>query len=136
MNAMEKAAWTELLVVVTAMAIALVLIPWLGNRASAAFGFLGFLPLGMLFLRQRGQGVLVDERDREIDKEALRLGVSTAWMMLFTAIILLQQWSVFFNDRIVPIGYITWIIWIQFAICYGVKGLVSILAYRRQRHAA
>jgi hypothetical protein len=76
------------------------------------------------------------ERDRAIDQRAIRLGVGAAWMGLFLALIVLVFWSSIYNDRVVPTSFLTWLIWIQFAVCYGVKGLVGVLAYRRQNHAA
>lgn len=135
MNAMEKAAWTELLVSVTAVATVTVLYPWLGDGAAGAFGLLGFVVCGMWFLRGRKKKVVVDERDREIEKRATRIGVESAWMALFLALIVLVFWSSLFNNSIVATKLLTWLVWIQFAVCYGVKGLVGVLSYRRQRRA-
>lgn len=132
MNAMEKVAWTELLVSVGATVVVLALLPWLGNAALGAFGLLGFLVAGMWFLKQRGQSVIVDERDREIERTATRVGISTAWMALFLALIGLVFWSSQYNDRIVPTHVLTWLVWIQFALCYGIKGYVGICQYRKQ----
>ncbi|RCS46307.1 hypothetical protein DTL42_15155 [Bremerella cremea] len=136
MNAMEKMAWTELLVSVTTLLIVSALIPFWGNAASGAFGLLGLLVTGLWFVRGRGDTVIVDERDREIERLAIIRGVGAAWMLLFLSLIGIVLWSSFFNDTVVDVWMLSWIIWLQFATCYLVKGLVAVHAYWRQRHAA
>lgn len=136
MTAMEKVAWTELSVSVMAVIIVSALLPWLGSHAHAGFAVLGLLGFNLWFLRRRGTAVIVDERDREIERIAMHRGVGTAWMALFLALIALVFWSSLFNNGAVPTGLLTWLIWIQFAICYGVKGLVAAVMYRRQRIAS
>jgi cytochrome bd-type quinol oxidase subunit 2 len=132
---MEKVAWTEFLVSVAAIVVVSVLFPWLGSKAHAGFGLLGLLACSAWFVRRRGQTVVIDERDRAIERRATQLGVHAAWMALFVALIVLVLWSSYFNEKVVATRLLTWLIWIQFAICYGVKGLVAVLAYRRQRFA-
>jgi hypothetical protein len=132
---MEKVAWTELLVSAAALATAAALIPWLGNAASGAFALLGLLVCGIWFLRRRGPGVVVDERDREIERRATTIGVEAAWMTTFLALIVLGMGAQFYNEGVVATRYLTWLTWIQFAICYGVKGLVGVMSYRSQRRA-
>ena len=136
MNAMEKVAWTELVVSVAAVAVAALLIPWLGPRATGGFGLLGLLGLSIVFVRRRGNRVVIDERDREIDRRATRIGVGTAWMTLFTALIAATLWANYSHADSVSTGFLNWLIWLQFAICYGIKGLVAVVMYRRQQHAA
>jgi hypothetical protein len=136
MNAMEKVAWTELIVSAAAVLAAGALIPWLGDGASSAFGLLGLLVCSLWFLRKRGPGVVVDERDREIERQATKFGVEAAWMATFLALIVLVFWSSIYNESVVATRALTWLIWIQFAICYGAKGIVGVIGYRRQRHAA
>lgn len=135
MNGMEKAAWTELVVSVTAVALATSLVPWLGPRATAGFGLLGLLVLSIVFVRRRGKRVVVDERDREIERQATKIGVETAWMALFTALIAATLWANYSDNNAVSTGFLNWLIWVQFAICYGTKGLVAVVMYRRQQHA-
>lgn len=135
MTAMERVAWTELLVSVVTVATVTVLYPWLGDGATGAFALLVFVACGMWFLRGRKKKVVVDERDREIERRATRIGVEAAWMVLFLSLIVLVMWSSYFNEKIVATKLLTWLVWIQFAVCYGVKGLVGVLSYRRQRRA-
>ena len=135
MTAMEKVAWTELIVSITTIAIVTALIPWLGNGATGAFGLLGFLACGLWFVKGRNKSVVVDERDLEIERRSTRRGIESAWMLLFLALIAIVLWSTYANGKVVPTGILTWLIWLQFATCYFVKGLVAVLAYRRQGHA-
>ncbi len=74
MNAMEKVAWTELLVSLLAVVVVSCLVPWLGNGATSAFALLALVVLGAVFLRRRGAAVVVDERDRQIARTATRRG--------------------------------------------------------------
>jgi hypothetical protein len=136
MNAMEKVAWTELVVSFTAVAVATLLFPWLGHGATGAFALLGLLGVSIVFLRRRGDRVTVDERDRAIDRKATSLGVSSAWMTLFTALIAATLWSNYSRTFAVSTGFLNWLIWVQFAICYGIKGLAGVVMYRRRQHAA
>jgi hypothetical protein len=62
--------------------------------------------------------------------------VSTAWVVLFMAIIVLVIGGNYWGLKSVPLGLLTWLVWVQFAICYAVKGLVGIISYRRQNGAA
>jgi hypothetical protein len=135
MNAMEKVAWTELIVSVLAVVVVAALFPWLGNKAHAGFGLLGFLVVSLWFVKQRGQTVTIDERDRNIERRATALGIGTAWQATFLSLICLVLWSSYSNDKVVPTAILTWLVWIQFSICYGVKGLVGVLMYRKQNHA-
>ena len=136
MTAMEKVAWTELLVSVTTIVIVTALIPWLGNGATGAFGLLGLLVCGLWFIKRRGNSVVIDERDREIERRSTRRGIEVAWMMLFLALIAIVLWSSYANEGVVATWMLTWLVWLQFAVCYSVKGFVSVLAYRRQSRAA
>jgi len=58
MSAVEKSAWTELMVVVVAVLATAIALPYLGHLASDWFGLLAFLPLGMFFFRKRGDQVI------------------------------------------------------------------------------
>jgi len=136
MNAMEKVAWTNLVVCSAALAGATLLVPWLGPKATGMFGILALIPVSLVFLRKKGSHVLIDERDREIDRRSTSIGVGTAWMMLFTALIAATMWSTYLQTHVVSTVFLSWLIWIQFALCYGVKGLASVVMYRRQQRAA
>jgi cytochrome bd-type quinol oxidase subunit 2 len=136
MNAMEKVAWTELLVSVVTFAVVTCLYPWLGNQATSAFALLALSALGAVFLRRRGTAVVVDERDREIAGRAARIASGTAWMTLLTVLVAATMWSSYRNEHAVSTAFLNWLIWIQFAVCFGIKGLVAVIEYRRQPHAS
>jgi uncharacterized membrane protein len=136
MNAMEKVAWTELLVSVVAVAVVTLLFPWLGSRATSGFAVLALIAVSGVFLRRRGNRIVVDERDREIARRATSIGVGTAWMTLSTALAAASLWANFSQIHTVSTEFLNWLIWIQFAICYGTQGLVAVVMYRRQQHAA
>ncbi|QEG37783.1 DUF2178 domain-containing protein [Bythopirellula goksoeyrii] len=136
MNAMEKVAWTELSVSLVALVLVAFLYPWLGDGATGAFGLMGLLGFSVLFLRQRGKEVVVDERDRDIEQRATRIGVNVAWMTLFMSLAAIVMWSSFTDRDSVSLGVLNWLIWIQFALCFAIKGFVSVKSYRDQQHAA
>ncbi len=136
MSAMEKVAWTELLVTLVTVLLVLCLYPWLGSAAASLFSLMALITVGAVFLRPRGAQVVVDERDRQIEKQAIKTAVTTAWMSLLVGLILLNMGSLYFHQTTIPAVYLHWLIWSQFALCYGTKGLVSVLAYRRPTHAA
>lgn len=136
MNAMQKVAWTEAIVSFAVLGLVCVLFPWLGHRARGSFGLLGILGFTMLFLRKRGPQVIVDERDREIERLATAMGVGTAWMFLFGTLIVITMWSAYHHTEMVSTIILEWLIWVQFSVCYGIKGLVAIVQYRKQQHAA
>lgn len=136
MNAMEKVAWTELLVSLATVTVVTALYPWLGSGATGAFGLLGLVVCSVWFVKGNRQAVVIDERDRQIERQATRRGIEAAWMALFLALIAIVLWSSYHDTKAVATGLLTWLVWIQFAICYGVKGFIGVVSYRRQNRAA
>jgi uncharacterized membrane protein len=136
MNAMQKVAWTELIVSVAAVVVVSLLFPFIGSRATGAFAILGLVALGALFLRRRGDRVVVDERDRQIERRATSIAVNTTWLSLVAALAVANLWSNYVEIHAVSSGFLNWLIWIQFAVCYGIKGLAGVVLYQRQEHAA
>ncbi|MFO1096262.1 MAG: hypothetical protein U0992_23595 [Planctomycetaceae bacterium] len=136
MTAMERVAWTEVLVSLGAIVAVACLYPWLGSGAAGAFGLLGLIGFAAMFLRRGGPHVVVDERDRAIDERSRLWGVGAAWMCLFGVLIAVTMWSGFTQRNAVSTAFLNWLIWSDFALCYFVKGLTSLIAYRRQTHAA
>ena len=134
---MEKIAWTEFLVSSAAITLVLILLPFIGDRAACGFGLLGLVGFSVWFVRGRKQKPIIDERDREIERNATMRGVVAAWMFLMLALIVLVLWPAS-SERsgFVAKGTLNWLIWIQFAIYLGVKGLVAVISYRRQARVA
>ena len=132
-TAMEKVAWTEFLVSATAITLVLILLPFLGDRSTAAFGFLGFAGFSVWFVRERKKKLIIDERDVEIERNATKRGVESAWMFLVLAlIVLVLSGGSGEHPGFIAKGTLNWLVWIQFAIYLGVKGLVAVISYRRQ----
>lgn len=138
MSAMEKMAWSEVVISTTAMVSALALFPWIGQGAVGAFGILGFLPCGMWFLRRRGNAVTSDERDHENEKKATFVGILTSWQVTIMSLvaIVLSTISQDHPNGQVAVLWLNWLIWLQFAICYLVKGIAFLLINRGQNRAA
>lgn len=136
MTAMEKVAWTEFLIATTAALTGAIAIPWMGNAALGFFGLLGFVAFGLLFLRGGRSVPIVDERDRAIERQAVFLGIMAAWMTLFLGLLTVVLWSGGAPAQQVSTTPLVWLLWVQFAISYAVKGGVAILCYRSQRHAS
>jgi hypothetical protein len=135
MNAMEKVAWTNLLVSAAAAVLVTAMAPWLGASATGFFALLALIPLSAVFLRQQGARVVVDERDREIDRRAGQFAVSASWMSLLVGLIGVAIWGGTTPDHAVPTAVLNWLIWIQAATCFGMRGLAAVVLYRRP-HAA
>jgi hypothetical protein len=133
---MQKVAWTELIVAILAAILVTAIYPWLGQGALGGFGVLGFAGVTVLFLRRRGNTVVTDERDRQIDERARLRAISTAWMMLFLCLLVIIGWANSSNGHVVPTAMLTWLVWIHFTICLAVKGIAALLIYRKQEHAA
>lgn len=136
MSAMEKAAWTEFLVTLFTIAAVSIAYPWLGDGAAGGFGLLAFVTCGLWFIRGKRKQTHVDERDQEIDRQSKLAGMSTTWMFLFLALIAIVFLNSSQEKGTVSLSVLNWLIWIQFAIFFLVHGLVSIIAYRKQRHAS
>ncbi len=135
MNAVEKVAWTELIVSVLATIVVLGLYPWMGNAALGGFGVLGLLGITPLFLRKRGNQVVRDERDVEIEKRSSWFGFGTAWVVMMISLAAVTMWHSHLQ-RDVPTGLLSVLIWTQFALCYAIKGVTALVQYRGTNHAA
>lgn len=136
-TAMEKVAWLELLVSLTAISVTLILIPFFGHGASSAFVLLIGVVCSFWFLRNRTKRIVMDERDHEIEYQARRRGIESAWWFLLLALIVAVMWPLKGEQsEVVRKTTLNWLIWIQFALFFGVKGLVGVILYRRQAHAS
>ncbi len=135
MSAMEKLAGTQLVVAALTIVAVTVALPWMGSASIGFFSLLALIPVGLIFLRRDGGRVVVDERDREIDKRATSLGIAAAWSVLFGALLAATLWANFTHADVVGTVFLTWLISVQAAILWGVKGLVAVVLYRRQRAA-
>ena len=135
MNAVEKVAWTELTVSVAASVVVLALYPWMGQAAMGGFGLLGLLGITPLFLRKRGNQVVRDERDVEIENRSSWFGFGTAWVVMMMSLVAVTMWHSH-QQRDVSTGLLSALIWTQFALCYSIKGATTLIQYRGTSRAA
>ena len=135
MNAVEKVAWTELIVSVVAVVVVLALYPSMGNAATGGFGLLGLLGMAPLFLRKRGNQVVRDERDAKIEKLSSWVGFGTGWLVMMLSLAVITMWHVS-QRRDVSTGLLNALIWTQFALCYAIKGATTLIQYRGSSRAA
>lgn len=135
MNAVEKVAWTELIVSLTAVVVVVALYPWMGNAATGGFGLLGLLGVTPMFLRKRGNQVVRDERDAKIEKRSSCIGFGTGWLVMMLSLTAITMWHVD-QRRDVPTGLLNALIWTQFALCYAIKGATALIHYRGTGRAA
>ncbi|TWU48863.1 hypothetical protein Poly51_47670 [Rubripirellula tenax] len=135
MNALEKVAWTELIVSVLATVVVLALYPWLGGGAVGGFGLLGFLGITPLLMRKKGDRVVRDERDVQIERQASWWGFGSAWMLMVFSLAVVTMWHSYQSRDVSP-ALLNIMIWIQFAFCYAIKGASSVLQYRGMNRAA
>jgi hypothetical protein len=136
LSAMEKAAWTEFLVSLFTIVIVSIAYPWVGDRATAGFGFMAFVTCGMWFLRGKRKQTHVDERDQDIDRNSRLASVSITWILLVLTLIATVLWNGHLENRTISLSLLNWLVWIQFAIFFLVHGMISIISYRKQRHAS
>ena len=135
MNAVEKVAWTELLVSIGAAVVVFSLYPWVGEAAQGGFGLLGLLGITPLFLRKRGNQVVRDERDVEIEKLSSWFGFGTAWFVMTVSLAAVTMWHAHIHRDVSP-GLLCTLIWTQFALCFAIKGATTLIQYRGTHRAA
>ena len=135
LSAMEKVAWVEFVVALTASVVVLNLVPWLGDAATSGFAILAFVLLGYWFIRNRKKTILVDERDREIYEKSNLVGMKMAWMFLVLSLIIIVMW-VGRKESVSVMGLLNWLIWVQFVVWLVARSSVTLLSYRKQRHAS
>ncbi|MEM9644285.1 MAG: hypothetical protein AAF989_04755 [Planctomycetota bacterium] len=128
MNAVQRIALVELDVPLIAVATVFALRPFLGEAAMAGFAFLGFLGLTPLMMRGSGEKVVSDERDHDIDFTARFWAFGAAWMFLFASLGIVVMWHAYQGTDI-PITSANLLLWMQFAICYAVKGGIALRLY-------
>jgi uncharacterized membrane protein (DUF485 family) len=129
----EKRAWFILGVIVLTLAvyIAFVSLVRFDSVSLAVFALAGFL--GLRTSKQRRGAITYDERDRQIEKQAL---VSS--MCIFYVLIILLSLAAGFTqgwDTSVRLWVVIQIFWAVSLAIWGVKALIVIMLYRRGSHA-
>lgn len=136
MSAMEKSSWFEFLISFAVIVVVSCTFPFWGDAASGTFGFMGLFGLIPLFFRKRGKEVVVDERDLAIDRKARGIAVSVAWMALFMTLMGIVLYTNYSGGSSVSTRVLNWLLWIQLALFFCLKGIVGVVEYRRHRLAA
>ncbi len=134
MKAQEKVAWTELVVSVVAVVVVVALYPWLGGAAAGGFCLLGLLGITPLFMRNRGNEIVADERDQQIELRSSWFGFGTGWVLMMVSLAAVTIWHSNQQFDVSP-ALLNVMIWIQFAFCYAVKGATSLMQYRGSQRA-
>ncbi|MEO1498544.1 MAG: hypothetical protein AAFV43_15475 [Planctomycetota bacterium] len=135
MSALQCVAWLEVLVSVGATALAIAALPLLGDAALAAFGLMGLLGFSFVLLKSRGESIVVDERDRAIDRRAIRWGAGAGWVVLLLGCVAIVVRASLVGQETASLRALTWLVATQPAIVYTVKGLTALASYRADHHA-
>jgi len=128
-NTLQKVAWIEMTVSFAALLAVLALYPWMGEAAIGAFGLLGLLGICPVFLLNRKNKVLSDERDRQIEIGSKTFGFGTAWLFLALSLLAVAMWYTW-SSQAIPAEFVFALAWSSFALCYGAKGAYALACYR------
>jgi hypothetical protein len=129
----EKRAWIELSIILVTLTVYFLFIAFgrLDSVSLAVFALAGFL--GFRRSKRRRNEVAYDERDRQIEKQALLCSLMAFYlfMLLFSvAAGMTNGW-----DRSVPLWLVVQIFWALSLVIWAVKALIVIVLYRRGVHA-
>jgi uncharacterized membrane protein (DUF485 family) len=133
MAVQEKRAWFMLSVILVTLAVyfAFISLVRFDSVSLTVFALAGFLGLRR---SKRGRGeITYDERDRQIEKQAL-----LSSMCVFYGLILALSLAVGFThgwDASVPLWMVIQIFWAVSLVIWGIKALITIVLYRRGAHA-
>jgi hypothetical protein len=127
MNAPQKQAWFNLVVVLLTAALVASLYPWLGVRAQGGFALLVFCGFGALFHWRHPDKVATDERDVLINRRASLWAYSVLWIVFVSAALLAPR---IYGDA-VPVIAIQASVWIAFMLMLGVQSIAALVQYGR-----
>ncbi len=130
MCAMQKFAWFNLAIIALTLVVVISLLPFLGERASGGFGFLGFLGLGPLFFRKRPGRVLIDERDQLIQIRSFMLAYGVFWVAFVFAATFLTA-AVYGPEGAVPVKVVQFSVVCCFILMYAAASIAILIQYGR-----
>ncbi len=128
MNATQKHAWFNLVVVAVTVVVLLALLRPFGARALGAFGLLGLLGLGPGFFRRRRGEVVIDERDRAIVRRAGLIAYGVFWVAFVVVCVslpLLYGW-----DGSVPVVAAQSAVWVALMLLIAARSLTTLVLYQ------
>ena len=138
MNVLERQARFMLWVIIITALLYLGVVPWVGfQKAFAMFGFFGFAGFTPLIGRkERKSGkIIMDERDREIERIATLAGYSVFWVF-FVAAAMTPFFMYGPNAKMtIDTGLPCDILFIAMALIFFVRSLVIVMLYRKGRVA-
>jgi uncharacterized Tic20 family protein len=137
MNLQERIAWFNLAVMALALAVFLVLIPFLGLfRATGGFGILGLWGLSpLLAWRKRGtREVIDDERDRAINAKAMLIAYTAFWMFFVSACMV--PFFLFGPQGMIPVEVLPLILMVGWLVLMLTSSVATIVQYARGRQNA
>ena len=130
----EKRAWIGLIIILVTLTAYFALFSYRGKLDStslAVFAIAGFL--GFRRTRRRPGEVVFDERDRQIQRQALLASMCVLYisMIIFSVVSgITNGW-----DESVPIWMVVQIFWAASLVTWAIKFLIVIVQYRRGTYA-
>ncbi|MGC9973730.1 MAG: hypothetical protein ABSE56_24430 [Bryobacteraceae bacterium] len=133
MAVQEKRAWFMLSVILVTLAVYFAFISMVrfDSVSISVFALTGFL--GWRRSKRRRGEITYDERDRQIEKQAL-----LSSLCVFYGLILVLSLAVGFThgwDASVPLWMVIQIFWAVSLVIWAIKALIIIVLYRRGAHA-
>ncbi len=132
MNATQRFAVFNLMVIGLALFVLAILFPVMGKGALGAFGVLGLMGFGPFFFRSRGVAgqvpVVVDERDRKIQLRAWFFAHLLFWLVFVLAAVPLAG-LVYGQDGAVPVEVIQASVFAGLIVVYGAASLSMLWQY-------
>ncbi len=133
MSDQEKRAWFILSIIVATLAayFAFISLVRFDPVSLAVFALTGFL--GFRGSKHRRGEITYDERDRQIEKQAL-----LSSLYVFYVLILAFSLAAGFThgwDTSVPLWMVIQVFWGVSLVIWGIKALIIIVLYRRGAHA-
>lgn len=134
MNATQRFALFNLVVIGITLVAGAILYPVLGKGALGAFGFLGLMGFGPWFFKAKGNGeaspVVVDERDRKIQAKAWFLAYGLFWLVFVLAAVIATAW-IYGVDGAVPVQVIQASVFVGMMLVYATASIAILCQYGR-----
>jgi len=134
MNASQKEAWFNLVVVLAALLMVAALVPFLGKGAMGGFGLLGFLGLSPVFFRKQQGAVVLDERDTQIRLRSQFCAHLVFWLLFVLAA--MSAPAIYGWEGSVPVVLVMQSVFCGLTVIQGVSSLATLIQYGRGGHDA
>ena len=133
MNASQREAWFNLVVVLSSLLMVTVLLPFLGKGAMGGFGLLGLLGFSPVFFR-KPRLVVLDERDTQIRIRSQFCAISFSGCLFVVAAMTAP--AVYGWNGSVPVTMVMASVFCGMMVLYGVMSLATLIQYGRGGHDA